>query len=36
MAESDPIYNSALHAAEELEKANEQLSRVLSEVQEAR
>ena len=35
-AESDPIYNSALQAAEELEKANEQLSKVLSELQEAR
>jgi len=34
-AESDPIYNSALQAAEELEKANEQLSKVLSELQEA-
>ena len=28
-AESDPIYNSALQAAEELEKANEHLSQVL-------
>jgi len=27
--EGNPIYNSALHAAEEVEKANEQLSQVL-------
>jgi thioredoxin-like negative regulator of GroEL len=27
--ESDPIYNGALQAAEEVEKANEQLSQVL-------
>ena len=31
-AESDPIYNRALQAAEELEKANEQLSQVLIEL----
>ena len=35
-AESDPIYNRALQAAEELEKANEQLSQVLVELQESR
>ena len=34
-AESDPIYNSALQAAKELEKANERLSKALSELQEA-
>ena len=31
-AESDPIYNRALKVAEELEKANEQLSQVLIEL----
>jgi thioredoxin 1 len=31
-AEADPIYNRALKAAEELEKANEQLSQVLIEL----
>ena len=35
-AESEPIYNSALQAAGELEKANEQLSQVLVELQGAR
>jgi len=32
-AESDPIYNRALQAAEKLEKANEQLSQVLIELE---
>jgi thioredoxin 1 len=32
-AESEPIYNRALQAAEELEKANEHLSQVLGELQ---
>ncbi len=35
-AESEPIYHKALQAAEELEKANEQLSQVLGELQESR
>jgi thioredoxin 1 len=35
-AEGEPIYNRALKAAEELEKANEQLSQVLIELQESR
>jgi thioredoxin 1 len=30
--ESDPIYNNALQAAQEMEKANEQLSQILSEL----
>jgi len=34
--ESDPIYNSALQAAEELEKANERLSQVMAELQEGK
>lgn len=35
-AESEPIYNRALQAAKEMEKANEQMSRVLVEIQESR
>ena len=35
-AESEPIYNRALQAAEEMGKANEQLSQVLVELQESR
>jgi thioredoxin 1 len=35
-AENEPIYHRALQAAEELEKANEQLSQVLVELQESR
>jgi len=34
-AESDPIYNRALQAADEVEKANELLSKALSELQKA-
>lgn len=34
-AESQPIYHKVLQAAEEMEKANEQLSRVLVELQES-
>ena len=34
-AESEPIYNRVLQAAKELEKANEQLSQVLTELQQA-
>ena len=30
--ESDPIYNRALQAAEEVEKASEQMSQVLTEL----
>jgi len=33
--ESDPIYSSALRTIEELEKTNEQLSQILSELQKA-
>jgi len=34
--ESEPIYHKTLEAAEEMEKANEQLSQVLVELQESR
>ena len=34
-AESDPIYNSVLQAAQEMEKANEKLSQLLIELQES-
>jgi thioredoxin 1 len=34
--ESDPIYSGALQAAEEMEKANEQLSQVLGKLRESR